>query len=172
QHAAGRRPTAEHPGIDTMDEEARGEIIDITARRLNPGGGEKPWGRKARNNDPNNPNLNTDGMTFLRPDGLFEIIDVISGVDGSATWDECGAFAPGENGYWWPPNPVEDAGGGELPASDLGPRVVALEAQVAELTQQNADQQQVLDDLIAKLETFVTTGLHCHGPVDLPIVLE
>jgi hypothetical protein len=173
QYAAVQQTIAEHPEIDTMDEEARGEIIDITARRLNPGHGEKPWGRKARNNDPNNPALNTDGMTFLRPDGLFEIIDVISGVDGSATWDECGAFAPGENGYWWPPNEVEDSGGGGgVPPSDLEPRVAALEAQVAELAQQNADQQQVIDDLIAKLEAFVTGGLHCHGPVDLPLVLE
>src|SRR5262245_31274852 len=100
-----------HPQIDSMDEEQRGAILDHTARRINPAHGERPWGRKSRTNDPNNPYLNTDGFCFFRPDGLFEIYDCISGIDGSATWDGYGPYSPGENGWWWPPNPVDDSCG-------------------------------------------------------------
>jgi hypothetical protein len=95
----------EHPEIDTLNEDERGAIIDITALRLNDGLYTGPWGRKARSSDPAAPNLNTDGLTYLRDDGLFEIYDVISGIDGSATWEGYGPFAPGENGFWWPPQP-------------------------------------------------------------------
>ena len=65
-----------------MDEEARGEIIDITDWRIN-GGDRSPVGAQgAQRTIPSDPQLNSDGMTYLRPDGLFEIYDVISGVDG------------------------------------------------------------------------------------------
>jgi len=90
----------QHPEIDTLTED-RGQIIDITAKRLN-GSSDKPWGRKARQNDPGNPNLNSDAMCYLRSDGKFEIYDCISGSSGQATWDAYGPFNPGENGYWWP----------------------------------------------------------------------
>ena len=177
EQAEVQRTIDEHPEIDTMDEEARGEIIDITARRLNPGGGEKPWGRKARNNDPNNPALNSDGMTFLRPDGLFEIYDCISGVNGQATWDGYGPYAPGENGYWWPPNPVEDSGGGgggEI-TSDIQAQLDAQAARITTLENQYADLQGSYDALyatVAALEKAIAGPFHSHGPVDLPIVLE
>ena len=164
-----------HPEIDTMDEEARGEIIDITARRLNPRHGEKPWGRKARNNDPNNPNCNTDGMTYLRLDGLFEIYDCISGIDGNATWSGYGPYAPGENGWWWPPNPVEDegsgggdGGGGTGDLAALEARVTELEGAVATLTAE----QTALAERLAAVEAVQAQPFRAHGPVDLPIVLE
>jgi hypothetical protein len=169
QQAEVQRTIDEHPEIDTMDEEARGEIIDITARRLNPGGGEKPWGRKARTNDPANPNLNTDGMTFLRPDGLFEIYDCISGTDGQATWDGYGPFAQGENGYWWPPNPVEDSGEGEGGGdTDLVSRVAALEQQV----DAQATAIETLDARITGLESALAQPHHGHGYINVPVVLE
>jgi hypothetical protein len=95
----------DHPEIDTLNEDERGKIIDITDWRVN-GGNDRPWGRKARFNNPGNPQLNSDGMTYLRPDGLFEIYDCISGVTGEATWDGTGPFQQGENGYWWPPQPI------------------------------------------------------------------
>jgi hypothetical protein len=167
-----------HPEIDTMDEEARGEIIDITARRINPKHGEKPWGRKARNNDANNPNCNTDGMTYLRIDGLFEIYDCISGIDGESSWEGYGPYAPGENGYWWPPNPVEDTGGGGDGGgggSELEGRVAALEAQVAELQADNqalAENGRALAERLTAVEQKQAQPYRAHGPVDLPIVLE
>lgn len=170
-----QRTIDEHPEIDTMGDDAeRGQIIDITARRINPGGGEKPWGRKARSNDPNNPNCNGDGMTFLRPDGLFEIYDCISGVDGQSSWEGWGPYAPGENGYWWPPNPVEDGGEGGQ-SGTIEARIVALETQVATLAGQVSDlqgQSQNLDARIATIEAALAQGFHTHGPVDLPIVVE
>jgi len=168
-----------HPEIDTMDEEARGEIIDITARRINPAHGEKPWGRKARNNDPNNPNCNTDGMTFLRFDGLFEIYDVISGTDGQSSWSGYGPYAPGENGFWWPPNPVDDDGNGDSGGGEglaaLEARVDALEADVEILQQQNAtltESNASLSERLAAVEHTQAQPFRAHGPVDLPIVLE
>ncbi len=97
---AVQRAMHEHPEIDPMDEDERGKIVDYACSYL----GGKPWGRKARNQD--GTNKNTDGMTYLRPDGKFEIIDVISGSDGSATWDHKGIFAQGENGWWAPHEPV------------------------------------------------------------------
>lgn len=135
----------EHPEINTMDELERGKIIDITDRRINPpydNTGLEPWGRKARRNDPGNPALNTDGMTFKRSDGLFEIYDCISGIDGSATWEGYGPFYQGENGYWWPPQPIEGWVPGPpttQPPSNSGKdaeqdqRIATLESQVAQL---------------------------------------
>src|SRR5262245_22928951 len=120
------RTIAEHPEIDTMDEDARGEIITITAARLN-GHFDRPWGRKARNADPNNPNLDTDAMCYLRPDQRFEIYDVISGVDGAASWDFAGIFAAGENGYFYPV-PGDEMGSG----SEISARLDAMQAQIDE----------------------------------------
>ncbi len=102
-----------HPEIDTMDEEERGVIIDLSCKAENPVGKDKPWGRKSRNKE--GTDLNTDAMTYLRTDGKFEIYDVISGGDGSATWDlgtsptnSSGIWSQGENGYWAPANKVEN----------------------------------------------------------------
>lgn len=97
-----QRTMDEHPELDPVgegDKGERGEIVNITAQRL----GSPPWGRKARRNDPANPNCNTDGLTYMRPDGLFEIYDVVGGGSGAATWQGHGPFEMGENGYWWPP---------------------------------------------------------------------
>jgi hypothetical protein len=160
------RTMAEHPEIDTMDEEARGEIIQITAARLN-GHRDRPWGRKARTDNPADPQLNTDAITYKRPDGLFEIIDVISGVDGSATWGECGAFADGENGYWYAV-PGDQQGGGGSGLEALAQRLDVLELEVEAL----GDQVAAHDQRLAALEAAAGQPLHCHGPVDLPIVLE
>ena len=164
----------EHPEIDTMDDEARGEIIDITDWRIN-GGVDRPWGRKARNNDPGNPNLNTDGMTYLRPDGLFEIYDCISGIDGQSSWEGYGPYYQGENGYWWPPQPVENQPPVPPVNDDLQAQVNALAAQVSALEEQNAAQAADITSMAEQIEEMKDTmenGLHTHGPVDLPIVLE
>jgi hypothetical protein len=175
-----QRTINEHPEINTMDEEARGEIIDITDWRVNHDL-ETPWGRKARNNDPNNPNLNTDGMTFQRSDGLFEIYDCISGIDGQSSWEGYGPYAPGENGYWWPPQPTENSGGGDSGGgggsdlTELETRMTALETSVATLAD-NLDglteSVMAIDTRLVKIENAIGQGLHCHGPIDVPIVLE
>lgn len=99
-----RRVMRAHPEINTRDEDARAEILDIAAAEDNAKDARRPWGRKSRN--PQGTDLNTDGYTFYRPDGLFEIYDVISGVDGSATWEGYGPFRQGENGFWVPARPV------------------------------------------------------------------
>ena len=167
QMAEVQRTMIDHPEIDTMADPERAEVIDITARRLNRGG-EKPWGRKARNNDPNNPNLNTDAMCFLRPDGNFEIYDVISGIDGSATWDNHGVYNPGENGYWWPPNEVDDSGnGGEVPGSNYvtQDQLALVQSQVDTHTLQITANAEAIAALKAQI-------LHTHGPVDLPVILD
>lgn len=106
----------DHPEIDRHDEEGprgRQRILDYACARLNRPGQSTPWGRKARERiDADDPstgiNLNTDGLTFLRADGRFEIIDVISGVDGSATWDHKGVFEQGSNGWWAPALSVDE----------------------------------------------------------------
>lgn len=155
-----------HPEIDSMNEETRGEIIDITDWRVN-GGVDRPWGRKARQNNPSDPQLNTDGMTYLRPDGLFEIYDCISGTNGQATWDGYGPFAQGENGYWWPPQPVEESIPVPPPVdnsvkdSEQDERIGNLEMAVSALDQRLTDMQNML-----------AGGLRAHGPVDLPLVVE
>jgi hypothetical protein len=178
-----QRTINEHPEIDTMNEEERGAVIDITDWRVNYNL-DRPWGRKARSNDPNNPNLNTDGMTFLRSDGLFEIYDCISGIDGQSSWEGYGPYAPGENGYWHPPMPVDDAsGGGTQPDySDLEARVTELEKTVSDLATNVETIGSSVESLglemsnlaasVATIQHQIAQPLHCHGPVDLPIVLE
>jgi hypothetical protein len=91
----------DHPEINACDEAARGAIVDYAAQRLN-AGIVPVWGRKSRNHQ--GTDLNTDGLTFLRPDGKFEIYDAISGsAPCGATWDGFGPFAQGQNGFWVPP---------------------------------------------------------------------
>jgi hypothetical protein len=95
------------------DETERGQIVNTAARILN-NGGTTPWGRKARQDNPANPDLNTDALTFKRDDGRFEIYDVISGVPPcNSSWDGGTPVRPGENGFWWEPGPsLETSGGG------------------------------------------------------------
>lgn len=95
-----RRVIQEHPEINTKDEDKRGRIIDYVCDASNPAGRDRPWGRKSRNRE--GTDLNTDGLTYLRPDGLFEIYDVIGGTSGKATWEGFGPFKQGENGFWVP----------------------------------------------------------------------
>lgn len=98
-----------HPEIDTLDEDSldkgRAAIVDWTAQRLNKAEGRIVWGRKSRGrpNGHQAVNPNTDGLTYLRSDGRFEIIDVIVGATGAANWENYGPFNPGENGWWAPP---------------------------------------------------------------------
>lgn len=101
-----RRVMREHPEINTLDESQRGAILDYAAASLN-AGRPGPWGRKSRN--PLGTDLNTDGLTFSRPDGRFEIYDAIDGTSGTATWEGYGPFRQGENGYWVPALPVTGA---------------------------------------------------------------
>ena len=96
----------DHPEIDTMDENERGKILDYSAKFDNPPNVDRPWGRKARNADGSN--KNTDGYCFLRPDGKFEIYDVINGTNGKASWDFAGVVKQGENGWWAPAEPVDN----------------------------------------------------------------
>ena len=104
-----RRMIRLHPEVNTMDDDDRAKILDYTIKAL----GGKPWGRKARNKDGSN--KNTDVLAYLLSDGRFELYDVISGGDGSATWDYAGTFSAGENGYWAEGNPVVN---GKLPEDD------------------------------------------------------
>lgn len=112
---------AAHPEIDACDEVRRGAIVDYAAQRLN-ARGLVVWGRKSRGR-PNGTvavNPNTDGLTYLRSDGRFEIYDAIAGKTPSspacgATWEGYGPFSPGENGYWAPPQLGPETGTGPTP---------------------------------------------------------
>jgi len=114
----------DHPEINPLDEAQRGKIIDYACAVL----GGRPWGRKSRNAQ--GTDLNTDGLTFLRPDGLFEIYDAISGSTGQATWDGFGPFRQGENGYWVPALPV-----GPTPPPVDPPPTDPIPAQIAALSE-------------------------------------
>lgn len=124
-----RQTMREHPEINTRDENQRGQILDYACAKAGPA-----WGRKSRN--PQGTDLNSDAFCFLRPDGLFEIYDVISGGDGSATWEGYGPFRQGENGYWVAAKPVSVPPPVVTPPpapSGPDPAIVELQAAVAAL---------------------------------------
>jgi hypothetical protein len=110
---------AAHPEIDRCDEVTRGAIVDYAAQRLNVGRPAPVWGRKSRNAQ--GTDLNTDALTFKRSDGRFEIYDVLSGAPPcGAQWDGDGhAFAPGENGFWVPPQLGPEPGGHVPPPAPM-----------------------------------------------------
>lgn len=101
-----------HTDINLLDDDDRAKILELVIKAE----GRKELGRKARNKDGSN--KNTDGLTWLRTDGKFEIYDVINGSDPNpdnpdrgkfATWDlglsptnDTGIWEQGENGYWAP----------------------------------------------------------------------
>lgn len=133
---------AAHSEIDSCDEIARAAIVDYAAQRLNRGAGREVWGRKSRGKPTHAgiaSNPNTDGLTFLRPDGKFEIYDVISGAPPcGASWDGFGPFAQGENGWWAPPQLGDEPGASTPPPPPPPPppddtRLRALEQRVEEL---------------------------------------
>lgn len=99
-----------HPEINPCDEDSadkgRALLVDWAAQRLNKGEEFRRWGRKSRGKpvDGRAVDPNTDGLTYLRADGRFEIYDVVSGTPPcNSTWDPFGPFTQGENGYWAPP---------------------------------------------------------------------
>jgi hypothetical protein len=130
QIEAVRKAMREHPEINTRDERQRGDVLDYVCWAL----GRGVWGRKSRN--PQGTDLNTDGLTFKRSDGLFEIYDVISGTDGSATWEGYGPFRQGENGYWVPArDPVGDIPAPPDPPPPSDDSLEKLRAQVEAMNQ-------------------------------------
>ena len=86
----------EHPEIDRLKDGERGKITDFVVLAL----GGRPWGRKDRDQNPDNNNNSDDALTYWVGNDRFEIYDIISGTDGSATWDYKGTFRNGENGYF------------------------------------------------------------------------
>ena len=143
---------AAHPEINVCDDtsldKGRAAITDWTAQRLNATEGRTIWGRKSRGK-PNGGHAvdpNTDGLTYRRPDGLFEIIDVIAGATCTGIWDNNGPFADGQNGYWAPPqlgpeSPVVNPPNPPNPPADTVTRAeltAALAGLRAELEQQIA----------------------------------
>ena len=113
----------QHPDIDLGGEDdVRGRLVDAVAIDLNGGTTQGPWGRKAR--EANGGRRNGDGLTYQRPDGRFEIVDILKGLERKdgiyepgfdrrkfADWAHKGTFAPGENGYWTAASPIEPGGG-------------------------------------------------------------
>ncbi len=149
-----RAVMAAHPEIDRMAEVVRGKITDYVVLTL----GGRPWGRKDRDKDPNNNNNSDDALCYLLSDGRFEIYDIISGGDGSASWDYKGTFADGENGYFRdvpgsvPPPPTGP--GNPLPPS--GDAVTAairglIAADIAPLQSKVAEQATALKAAEAKI---------------------
>jgi hypothetical protein len=139
-----------HPEIDALDEDSldkgRALLVDWAAQRLNAMDGTVRWGRKSRgrpSDDGRADRPNTDGLTFKRPDGKFEIYDVIVGATGKATWEGFGPFNPGENGYWAPPQLGPEDGvvvpPPPPPPPSVDPRIAQLEAQLAAERAANED---------------------------------
>lgn len=85
-----------HPEINRLKDGERGRITDLVVLEL----GGRPWGRKDRDRDPSNNNNSDDALCFLLNDGSFEIYDILSGGDGSATFDYKGTFRDGQNGFF------------------------------------------------------------------------
>lgn len=151
QLAVVQRVFAAHPEIDRVNEETRGRAVDYVIAAL----GGKPWGRKARNKD--GTNLNTDGLTYLRSDGLYEIYDIIDGHTGEATWDGGEPVIQGQNGWWAPGTwqPV-DSGGSPAPVpapasvgSQLDASMKALSTQIELMKGAIAAQGAMIDTLRA-----------------------
>ena len=109
-----------HPEINSCDEDSldkgRALLVDWVAQRLNAKAGRVVWGRKSRGRpaaDGTADRPNTDGLTYLREDGKFEIYDVVVGAPPChASWEGHGPFAQGQNGWWAPPQLGKESGGG------------------------------------------------------------
>lgn len=151
-----------HPEINSCDEEARGAIVDYAAQRLNAAEGRLVWGRKSRGK-PNGDvavNPNTDGLTYLRTDGRFEIYDVISGsAPCGATWDGFGPFNPGDNGYWAPPQLSAEGGTTPPPPpprdGKLEARIAALETDIRQLRAALIEEARLRSELDLRLTARV-----------------
>jgi hypothetical protein len=145
----------DHREINTCDEVQRAFIVDWAAQRLNKAQATTVWGRKSRGKVENGKaiNPNTDGLTFLRPDGKFEIYDSISGSGScGATWDGFGPFNQGENGYWAPPQLGPE---GSVTPPVVDPKIAELEASVTRLSNLAHDLEQALqrqNDRVSELE--------------------
>lgn len=161
---------AAHPEVNSCDEESlttgRALLVDWTAQRLNTAQKTTRWGRKSRGKviDGRADRPNTDGLTYLRDDGQFEIYDVVAGDTGAgrcgATWDGHGPFAQGANGWWAPPQLGPEAGTPPPPVDEtvqLRARITSLEAELtlsqaalAHETAKRADAERLLDALRAE----------------------
>lgn len=138
---------AAHPEINTCDEDSldkgRAAIVDWTAQRLNKDEGRVVWGRKSRGKVVNGvaDRPNTDGLTYLRSDGTFEIIDAFNGGDCSPAWESAGYFEQGSNGYWAPPQlgPEPSGGGPTTPPADCSAVATSLLACQSALESCQAD---------------------------------
>jgi hypothetical protein len=91
-----------------------GEGVDQVAHRLNRHfgwtGDAIRYGRKARRNDPGNPNLNEDALTFRldnSDNAKKKLIDIYLGGETGPTnipvWIVRPAHEEPGNGFWWPP---------------------------------------------------------------------
>ncbi len=167
-----RAIVASHPEIDTRVDGPfapnRGGITQIAALQFG-----YPFGRKSR--DRSQTNLSDDALCYQLPDQRFEIYDILSGVDGSATWGYAGTFANGENGYFIVPagsvpplpnpgTPLPNPGTPPPtppPPVDLSPliaRLAAVEAAVRALEARPAPVVDV-DAVLAGYEVFGKTAV-------------
>jgi hypothetical protein len=131
-----------HPEVNRMEDgqQGRGQMTDFVVQAL----GGFPWGRKDRDTNPDNQNNSDDALCY-KVGEKFEIYDILSGSDGSATWDYKGTFADGENGYFrlvptvipFPPGPSAPP---EVPGNPPSePVLAALAAFVADVRRRLSD---------------------------------
>jgi hypothetical protein len=136
----------EHPEIKLTTDKTRQAILPLIVRRLNKPGQTKPWGLKAIKKDLSE--YNTDAVNFLRPDGMMEIIDVIT--NGKAAWGRADSKTPtpqGKNGWWMPaPDPGDD----DEPEPD-----------------EPDEPQPALDALVARVDALEKTALRSGSRVAL-----
>lgn len=122
--------------------------------------------------------------------GTAQVVDVVSNAEGAPPPEGGARTAPapawGEADIrpidqWVEPYPRSDGGedsgegGGGEGTEELQAQVDALEGKVAEqqaTLDAQADQLAALESTVANLQWQLQQPLHCHGPVDLPIVVE
>jgi hypothetical protein len=153
-----KRVIADHPEINRLEEGTRGRITELVVIAL----GGRPWGRKDRDQNPDNNNNSDDALCYLLPDGSFEIYDILSGADGSGQWDFKGTFKDGENGFFREVRVAPDGGnhGGTdspEPAGGLDEDAVnkligqAIGKAIGPLRDRLSELQQIEDSINARL---------------------
>lgn len=143
-----------HPEINRMSDGPfapnRGGITQLVAQQLG-----APWGRKSK--DGSDTNLSDDALCYRLSDGRFEIYDILSGGDGSATWGFAGTFRDGENGYFKPvlsapPQPPP------VPPIDYAAEIEELKRRVKALEDKPAPSPPDLSGYVKHGETVTVTG--------------
>lgn len=141
------------------------------------------WGLLKKTGGANAFGYAADVWLYDLGNGTAQVVDVVGNSEGAAPPEGGPRTAPvpswGEKDIrqiseWSvpvePPYEQTDSGGGgePVPDSDLEERVVVLE----QANTEQAAEIAALSERVAALTEQIAQPLHCHGPVDLPIVAD